>query len=62
MLLPGTFLKSGPSCTPWYFGGNILYGASNDILLAQPLKPNVWLSAHGEDKNQQGILGEKIEE
>jgi len=45
---------------PWYFGGNILYGASNGILLAQSLKPNVWLGAHDEDKINKGFWVRKL--
>ena len=57
-LLMHSFSRVG---LPWYMGAKrILYGANNGIDLARYLKPEVWLGAHDEDKDNQGLAASRL--
>lgn len=45
---------------PWYLGGNIMAGSGNGIAIARTLLAKVWLSAHDEDKDDQGFSVKKL--
>ena len=45
---------------PWYLGGNIMTGASGGVEIARGLRARCWLSAHDEDKDDQGWSVRKL--
>ena len=45
---------------PWYLGGNIMAGSTNGVEIARALMARVWLSAHDEDKDDQGFSVKKL--
>jgi Beta-lactamase superfamily domain len=48
------------STNPWYFGGNITAGTEGGVQIARGLMARCWLSAHDEDKDDQGVSVKKL--
>lgn len=40
---------------PWWFGGNIMYGATGGVEIAKALMTRTWISAHDEEKDDRGV-------
>lgn len=48
------------STNPWYLGGNITAGTEGGVEIARGLMARCWLSAHDEEKDDQGVSVKKL--